>query len=290
MRKTYFLIAILASSFSAGCAHRSGPTGPSERAEDQAPPAISQSPFQNAEGCFLLYNLTKQSFEKEVGGDFCKERFSASSTFKVPLAVMAFDSGVLKDENQILKWDKKIGDREVLNKDHNAKTWMSDSVVWFSQRITPRLGKRKLEKYLEYFNYGNQDLRGGRDIAWLISPSKEVALKISAYEQIDFLKKLWTDDLPATEAALKLTREITFLETSPQGRRLSGKTGSNFFDEEKTIHLGWFIAHLGPDVAKGDEYLAVVVFKDLEPMSRGNYGGPRAKQMLKDFLAADGKW
>ena len=138
--------------------------------------------FPKMKGCFLLYNMKTGQFDKIIGQKNCQERLSPCSTFKVPLAVMAFDSGVLKDESVILKWDGKKGPRAVTNRDQNAKTWIRDSVVWFSQRLTPQIGKRKIDLYLIDFNYGNEDFSAGLTRAWLVPPgSKEPGLRISAY-------------------------------------------------------------------------------------------------------------
>ncbi len=247
-----------------------------------------KDPFAGVNGCFLLYNMKTQTFEKVIGESSCRERFVACSTFKVPLAVMAFDAKVLKDENQVLKWDGIKNDREALNHDHDAKTWMRDSVVWFSQRLTPKLGKKKLQKYLHAFKYGNEDMSAGITNAWLVSPgSQSPALKISPYEQVEFMKNLWTDNLPATKRAQNLTREITFLETSPNGFKLNGKTGSNYYDKEKKLSLGWFVSH----IQNGEkEYIAVTNFSDLTPTTDSSYGGLRAKQITKDILAEQGLW
>lgn len=240
------------------------------------------------EGCILLYNMKSGAFEKVVGGEACQKQYPACSTFKVPLAVMAFDSGALKDENVTLKWDGKMDMRPEVNHDHNAKTWMRDSVVWFSQRITPKIGSRKLQKYLDQFSYGNRDMKGGLTQAWLVSPgSAAPALKISAYEQVDFMKKLWTDQLPTSPRSQRLAREITFLENSPNGFALSGKTGSNFFDSDHKVRLGWFISHL----QKGEqEYIIVTGFRDLGPTEEKGYGGLKAKEVTKLFLADQGLW
>jgi len=244
--------------------------------------------FADVKGCFLLYNMKTKAFDKVIGDDTCKEQFPACSTFKVPLALMAFDSGALKDENQVLKWNGVKQMREESNHDHNAKTWMRDSIVWFSQRITPKLGQNKFQKYLNDFDYGNKDISAGIKEAWLVSPSdKKPGLKISAYEQVDFMKKLWTDNLPASKRSMQLTREITFLEKSPQGFVLSGKTGSNFYDKEHKVHLGWFISHL----QKGDqEYITVTNISDLKPVEIQGYGGMRAKTLTKQILADQGLW
>jgi beta-lactamase class D len=253
-------------------------------------PVVKTEPnyFEGMDGCFLLYNMKTGQFEKTVGGDRCRQQLPACSTFKVPLAVMAFDSGALKDENQVLKWDGKKDVRAESNQDHNAKTWMRDSIVWFSQRITPKLGKAKFQKYLDQFDYGNKDISAGIKEAWLVSPSSTgPALKVSAFEQADFLKKLWSNQLPASERSMKLAREITFLETSPNGFQMNGKTGSNYYDNEKKVRLGWFISH----IQKGEqEYLSVVNFSDLAPTDGKGYGGPKAKEITKKFLADQGLW
>jgi len=239
--------------------------------------------FDKTEGCFLLYNMKTNELEKVIGNERCYLQLPACSTFKVPLAVMAFDSKILKNENVILKWDGKKDLRVESNRDHNAKTWMNQSIVWFSQRLTPMLGKDKFQKYINDFDYGNKDLRGGIQQAWLVSPAdKGSALKISAYEQLEFMKKLWTNNLPASFYSMQTTRDITYLETSPRGTRISGKTGSNFYDKNRKVHLGWFISHLQN---RDQEYIAITNFSDLGPADVAGFGGFRAKEITKKILA-----
>lgn len=245
--------------------------------------------FVSGKGCYLLYNMKTKKIEREVGTT-CRKRFVACSTFKVPLAVMAFDSGLLKDEKQVLKWDgvqrDKIAD---WNRDHDAESWMKYSVVWFSQRLTPRLGKDRFQRYLHDFRYGNQNLEGGLTEAWLVSPGKlEPSLRISPIEQVKFMESLWNETLPVSKRAMKLTQKITALPATPSGFSFSGKTGSNSYDKEQKIHLGWFIAHL----EKGEqEYVAVVNFSDDKPFEgTPPFGGPRAREMMIEYLKSDGLW
>ncbi len=245
--------------------------------------------FDAKEGCFLLYNVRTKNFDKVIGEENCKKEYPACSSFKVPLAVMAFDAKALKDENVVLKWDgKKDEFREVANQDHNAKTWMSNSIVWFSQRLTKKMGTAKVQKYLDGFNYGNKDLKGGLTEAWLVRPSSPgPALKITGYDQVEFMRKLWGDELPASKRAMKLTRDITFLETSPKGFQLHGKTGSGFYDDTRKVNLGWFIGHL----QNGDqEYIVVTNYRDLAPVQEIGYGGPRSKEIAKKILGDEGIW
>lgn len=245
------------------------------------------NPFAGMKGCFLLYNLKTNAFEKTIG-DACQERFPACSSFKVPLAVMAFDSGVLKDEKQVLKWDGEKRFLETWNKDQDARSWMRESVVWFSQRLTPKLGKKELKEYLSKFKYGNEDVSTGITTAWLNSPSNpKGALAINAYEQVEFMKKLWSNELPVTKRSMGITRQITYLETSPNGFKLSGKTGSNFYDADRKLQLGWFISH----ISNGEkEYIAVTTLSDLKPFETVKFGGYRAKEITQSMLRDAGLW
>jgi beta-lactamase class D len=242
--------------------------------------------FTNLRGCFLLYNVKESKIVKEWGED-CYEKYPAASTFKVPLAVMAFDSGVLKNEEEIIKWDGEKRWLDHWNKDQNARTWMQYSVVWVSQELTPKIGEKKLKKYLHDFSYGNEEITDIRE-AWLERPtSKKPALKISAREQLEFMKKLWAEKLPVSQRSMSLTKEIMALETSPKGYNLAGKTGSNFYDDEKKFQLGWFIAHLEKG---GEEYISVMTISDLAPYHGASFGGMRAKDITKKIFAHEGLW
>ncbi|MBO9667549.1 MAG: class D beta-lactamase [Bdellovibrio sp.] len=231
--------------------------------------------------------MKTKKFEKHINPENCKLQLPAASTFKVPLAVMAFDAKVLKNEKEVLRWDG-VQRKPEWDHDQNAQSWMKDSVVWFSQRLTPKLREWRLKKYLKKFNYGNQNLSGGITEAWLMPPNAiGTPLSISAYEQVDFMSKLWSDQLPVSHRAQRLTREITFLETSPKSFKLSGKTGSSFYDKKNNIRLGWFIAHLE---GGGKEYIVVTNFSDLKPSPEQEFGGLKSKEITKAILNDMGLW
>ncbi len=160
-------------------------------------------------------------------------------------------------------------------------------MVWFSQRLTPQLGEEKLKTYLDLFHYGNEDMSAGITQAWLVKPdAQDAGLKVSAYEQLEFWKNLWTGKLAVAPRAMQMTRRITYLETSPHGFKLSGKTGSNYYSDRKR-RLGWFMAHIEKD---DKEYLAVTNFSDLVSPAISSYGGPQAKEITKKILSDEGLW
>ena len=216
--------------------------------------------FAGRDGCFELYDLKAGKLLVRSDPRRCAQRTSPCSTFKVPLALMAFDAGILADENSSMKWDGTKFSRDTWNRDQTATTWMQNSVVWFSQRLTPQLGLPKVKNYLAKFDYGNQDMSGGLTRAWL-----ESSLQISPDEQLRFWQKFWREQLPVSKHAFAMTKKITLVDTSPAGWTLHGKTGSGGAgsrgpNQKSELWLGWFVGH----VARGDrEYLFVTTYTDL---------------------------
>lgn len=236
--------------------------------------------------------MTTGKYEETINPNRCDDRFPPASSFKLPLAVMAFDAGVLKDEGSTLKWDGTKRFLDTWNQDHTARTWMRDSVVWFSQELTPKIGKDKIEQYLEKFGYGNKDFSSGLKHSWLTpSPDSEKpvpnSLKISGYEQVKFLNRLWHGDLNvSTESQLK-AKNLLETETSANGHRLMGKTGSGYMVNNLDLRFGWWVGFLE---TKKDNYAVVINITDKEKMPDRVFVGGEAKELAKRLLVDKKLW
>lgn len=241
--------------------------------------------FNDKNGCFILYSLNESKLIEKYNPKRCAERISADSTFKIPLSLMAFDQGIINQKTQF-KWDGKNRDLPFWNQDQTPKSWLSNSTVWVSQLLTPKLGLEKIKQYLKEFNYGNQDFSGdpglnnGLTKAWLSS-----SLKISADEQLNFLKALANNQLLVSKDAMLNTKENMYLETSPNSWKLYGKTGSGHSQQKlnnKTEHQdGWFVGFI---TKANQRYLFVVNFTDLQTPQSKEAGGARAKLIAKNIL------
>ena len=249
--------------------------------------------FPKKNVCFLVYDMQLETYVTKYNTSYCKKQLPAASTFKIPLALMAFDAGVLEDEKTAFTWDRKSHFLESWNRNQTAESWMRDSVVWVSQAITPQLGAEKIAGYLKSFDYGNKDMSGELTTFWLtptpLEGSKtENTLKISGYEQADFMRKLWTNKLPVSPKALELTKKIIPRETNPPHRILAGKTGSGFMDPEQTIRVGWYVAHLSVGLK---QYIVVTNFIDTAevPQPR-SFGGHEARELTKQLLVEKDLW
>lgn len=246
-----------------------------------------ETAFQGLDGCFVLQELDSGKDVLRYGGKSCSSRLPACSTFKVALAAMAFDSGVLAGEADLLRWDGTRHEIEAWNRDHTAASWMRDSVVWYSQQLTPKLGRKRLAAYLKRFKYGNRDLSGGLTTAWLTVQGKP-SLKLSVDEQAAFLRGLWRGKLGLAPAAVEKTKLLTKLETTPRGYTLYGKTGSGFFGKGKDLRLGWFVAVLD----RGDEkFLSIVRFTDrAHDPAAPKLAGRQAREIMTGLLSEANRW
>lgn len=241
--------------------------------------------FAGRDGCFELYDLKANKLVVRSNPRRCAQRTSPCSTFKVPLALMAFDSGILEDETSLMKWDGTKSSREEWNRDHTAATWMQNSVVWFSQRLTPQLGMERVKAYLSRFDFGNQDMSGGLTTAWL-----ESSLQVSPDEELRFWQRFWREELPVSKNAFDMTKKITLVVTSASGWTLHGKTGSCGVgagrpNQTPALWLGWFVGH----VARGDrEYVFVTSYLDRVESADRRPPGWIARDIAKSILAEMG--
>ena len=168
----------------------------------------------------------------------CAKRLTPASTFKVPLSLMGFDAGYLTDEHQpALPFRQGYVDSDPSWKTTvDPSSWISNSVVWYSQQLTLWLGTERLQRYVKRFNYGNQDLSGkpgmndGLTQAWLDS-----SLQISPLEQVAFLHRLVTRQLGVSTRAYDMTARITAVGMLPGGWAVHGKTGTGYRTTASTV-------------------------------------------------------
>src|SRR5690606_23554056 len=107
-----------------------------------------------------------------------RSRVTPASTFKVPLAVMGFDSGVLTDA-QSPRVPYRQGDPdwggENWTQPATPARWLKYSVLWYSWHVTRTLGPERFAAYVDAFGYGNRDVTGDRgrgnalERAWISS-------------------------------------------------------------------------------------------------------------------------
>lgn len=191
--------------------------------------------FQQAsvKGSFLLYDLNRNQY-LVYNTKRANTRYVPASTFKIFNSLVALETGVVKDENEVIRWDGVKREISQWNQNHTMKTAIKVSAVWFYQELARRIGEKQMQNYINLTNYGNRDIGGGIDKFWL-----QGDLRISPKEQIDFLVKLHTNKLPFSPRAIAIVKNIITTEKT-NNYVLRGKTGW-----EKTV--GWYVGYLERD-------------------------------------------
>ena len=180
----------------------------------------------------------------------CSQRASPCSSFKIALAVMGFDSGILQSPSAPtweLKPEYNPSQRDLKFKEVYPALWQRDSVVWFSQQLTTRLGEARFAEYVKKFEYGNQDISGdpgmhnGLTRSWLMS-----SLAISPEEQVQFLQRFIAHKFPVSERAYYMVRATIPQYQATGGWVVHGKSGSGWLrgsdgKEDESRPQGWFV-------------------------------------------------
>jgi beta-lactamase class D len=101
--------------------------------------------------------------------------------------------------------------------------------------LAKRVGKDKYESYLGKIKYGNE--KAGPEITtfWL-----EGDLRISAVEQIAFLRKLYAREYAFRSSSYELLRKSMVVEETP-AYTIRAKTG---WAQRVTPQVGWFVGYI----------------------------------------------
>lgn len=203
---------------------------------------------KNTQGTFALFDPQKNIWlyhnEARAG-----VQYLPASTFKIPNSLIALEARIADTPDFELVWDKAKYPRqpwwpEAWATKHSLHTALQYSVVWYYQEIARRVGRERMQSYVDQFGYGNRTISGGIDRFWLTGD-----LRISAKEQVGFLERFYAGNLGMSEATTQAVKKMLILEETPE-YRLSGKTGWVGFGEVDQQQLGWLVGYLerGKDV------------------------------------------
>jgi beta-lactamase class D len=288
MRKRLMSLLLLAAVAASGCAEGlvgGDAAAPAQTAADapaqKAAPAKTEasSPelaayFKDRPGTFVLLDLKSGRYLRHDPAR-AAQRFPPFSTFKIPNSLIGLETGVIKDADFLIKWDEQ---KYPANpnfpqwfRDQTLRTAFQRSAVWYYQELAERVGEPRMKELVDRLDYGNEDTSGGLTRFWLNS-----SLKISADEQVEFLKRFYREELPVSKRSLAVVKEIMVHEETP-AYRLSGKTGAGPLSEGR--FLGWFVGYLE---AGGDTHLFAIQLEGPTFASIRDERIRLAKQILAD--------
>ncbi|UHS60740.1 class D beta-lactamase [Agrobacterium vaccinii] len=216
----------------------------------------------------------------------CDKRVSPGATFKVPLALIGYDSGILLDEfNPVWDWQKGMEAAPQERKKVDPSTWQKESIRWYSREITSRLGPEKFASYVKRLGFGNADVAGeaGKDNgltdAWV-----GTSLAISPVEQIGFMRRLLANNLPFSRDAQNKTKAIIPVFDGAEAWSAHGTTGTGNLkgddgQPDPNRPFGWFVGW----AEREGQHIVFVRFRVADKPSDKPMGEVVREEFLRDI-------
>ena len=195
--------------------------------------------FVGVVGTFVLLNGRTNEYVR-YNPTRADARFSPCSTFKIPHTAILLESGIAPDADYEVAYDPAYKQPSQWARDFTLKTAFQLSAAWYYQVLGRRAGMRVEQRFLHQFAYGNEDTRGGLDKMgepfWL-----DGTLRISANEQVEFLRRFYEGRLGLSDRTSQITKQIMVAEDRPMWR-LSAKTGACHPNGEDTTN--WYVGYV----------------------------------------------
>lgn len=186
---------------------------------------------QAVRGTFVLLDVAADKLVV-VNRKHAEQRTVPASTFKVANSLIALETGVVKDENEILPYGGKPQPIKEWERDMGLRDAIRISNVPIYQEVARRIGRERMAAMVERLNYGNRKIGTVVDRFWL-----DGALEISPVEQAHFLAQLARRELPLSPRTQTIVRDIIRLEDR-NGATLYGKTG---WAVSTKPNVGWLV-------------------------------------------------
>jgi beta-lactamase class D len=195
--------------------------------------------FAGLDATFVLLNGKTNQFIR-YNPNRAAQRFSPCSTFKIPHTALLLESGVAPGADYELKYDPVYTQPPQWAQDFTLAGAFKASALWYYQVLAQRAGMSVEQRFVDQFAYGNRDTRTGlKEIGhtfWV-----DGTLRISANEQVMFLRRFYERKLGLSERTTGITKQIMLVEERPN-YRLSAKTGACQHNREQTAN--WYVGYV----------------------------------------------
>lgn len=187
----------------------------------------------HTEGTIVLSSL-KANTAIIYNTERAQQRFASASTFKILHSLIALEEKVIGKDN-IIKWDGTTHDISTWNQDQTLASAFKVSCVWCYQGFAKHISPQKYQSYIAENQFGELQTPFQQTTFWL-----DGSLKISALEQINFLKKLYQHQLKFSANSYQILEEIMLAEKTPN-YRLYAKTG---WATRSSPKIGWYVGYV----------------------------------------------
>lgn len=190
-------------------------------------------------GCFALWDNAQNQFTVYNLKRYRDSAYLPASTFKIFNSLAALSTGRIFSDTVVVPWDKRVrifpgGDTaKAWNKDMDMRMAFEVSNVGFYQEMARRVGRDTMQMLLDTVKYGNGKIGSQLDSFWL-----DNSLKITADEQLGFVKRLYFKQLPFQNREQEIVKDMMIREKTDK-YTLAYKTG--WGQTETGNQLGWIV-------------------------------------------------
>jgi len=190
---------------------------------------------QGVSGTIVVRRLgEKRSFVSDLDG--AGRGLSPASTFKIPHLLIALETGVVRDLEQVHRWDGQAHRVAAWNRDLTTRAAVETSSVPVFQTIARSIGADRMAAWLARIGYGQAELSGGVDRFWL-----DGGLTVTPSQQVDFVERMLLGTLPASTRAQVAVRDVVPGEVLACDVAIRGKTGWVHMNGEDGPDVGWWV-------------------------------------------------
>jgi len=219
-------------------------------------------------GCMVIYDQNKNEFFR-YNNNLCDTGYIPGSTFAIPNALIALEEGVILDDKQEIIWNNHTWRIKAWNKNQTLKSAVESSCIWVFAEFANQIGIDKYKTYTEEFGYGNKLIGEPENRFWLSGD-----LRISANQQIDFLRKFYNYDLSLQQRSVDIVKNSIVKE---KNEKFTLSTTFGFGQVDSQTNILWQVGCIKIDNN--------VYFFALNAKAPKHYSADEAKRyLLKDIL------
>jgi beta-lactamase class D len=199
----------------------------------------------------------------------CARKSSPASTFKIPHALVALETGAVTPE-AVVGWDGTPYDFESWRRDHTLDSAIKASVYPFFQRTAGGIGRERLRQGLAKIGYGPGTFEGNLGSFWI-----DGSFVVSPMEQFSFVQRMFGGDLPVQPRHLAIVERALEMPAGqilnasgvhpfaldwPAATVVRAKTGFTTVNGER---VSWLVGELELEDA---EYVFVARARSRDPL------------------------
>jgi len=234
--------------------------------------------FDNGQGHFTIYNLTRYS----------DSFYTPGATFDILMSLVAIQTGVMKDDSTkfladlVVRIENQNRRPETIGELFGDTTFIGDLAFF---RLAKQIGRDTLKKWIDSLQYGNKVVGSDTTISdtmtafWVNN-----TLKINSDQQLGLLKELYFNQLPFFQRTQQIVCRMMTVENHP-GYRLSYKTARGLKEDGHAIGwvMGWVEENKSP-------YFFVVNLESADPdKNLGETGLAITNGILRQLGFSQGK-